>query len=351
MMSKGGPCPWVAYGWARKTVAETDTNDLNGEGAVWMGEPLSGKLSPRKAVPLVRGCPGLLLKVSSVCFYMAQPRFTATSAPILPPSRAPSEFATWPGIWAFSEKENPSFLTSLGVDKEESMFHAKCIVKRCECHGGGSFKSVISSCLQNEPVTQIYCTHSQELCPKLIPILKSCVFLCMSGGLSRRWKVEEEGMEARKAGLVMGTWVQVWAPGALLGLWCGRCPRARSPLLPSSPSSSPSSSFSLSISFSHSLSLSPSFFFFLPVGRDPTPHLPTGMFSTRLTSDKTLQTENRCEVAQSVCLRVHGSQKLDWLCALCRLRSWSAFWVASLTLLLTGLLSLTRFGPSGSDLF
>ena len=84
-------------------------------------------------------------------------------------------------------------LTSLGVDKEESVFHAKRIVKHCECHGGGSFKSVISSCLQNEPVTQIYCTHSQELCPKLIPILKSCVFLCMSGGFSRRWKVEEEG--------------------------------------------------------------------------------------------------------------------------------------------------------------
>lgn len=62
------------------------------------------------------------------------------------------------------------------------MFHAKHIVKRCECHEGGSLKSVISSCLQNEQMTQICCTHSQELCPKLILILKSRVFLCMWGG-------------------------------------------------------------------------------------------------------------------------------------------------------------------------
>lgn len=89
-------------------MAETDINDLNGEGTVWMGEPLSGKVSPRKAVPLVKGCPGLLL--SSVCFYMAQPRFTATSAPLLPPSRAPSESATCPGICELSvgKKIRPS---------------------------------------------------------------------------------------------------------------------------------------------------------------------------------------------------------------------------------------------------
>lgn len=50
------------------------------------------------------------------------------------------------------------------------MFHAKHIIKYCECHKGGSFKSVISSCLQNEQMTQIYCTHSEELRPKLVPI-------------------------------------------------------------------------------------------------------------------------------------------------------------------------------------
>ena len=61
-------------------------------------------------------------------------------------------------------------------------------------------------------------------------------------------------------------------------------------LLPAS--SSPSSPFSFSISLSHSLSLSFSFFFFLLVGRDFLPQL--SMFSVRLTSDKTLQTENRC---------------------------------------------------------
>lgn len=151
------------------------------------------------------------------------------------------------------------------------MFHAKCIVKRCECHGGGSFKSVISSCLQNEPVTQIYCTHSQELCPKLIPILKSCVFLCMSGGFSRRWKVEVGGWGRGK---------QAWRQG--LGSLCvspsvddALGPSALAPILPLllPASSSPSSPFSFSISLSHCLSLSLSFFFFLPVGRDFLPQL------------------------------------------------------------------------------
>ena len=76
-------------------MAETDTNDLNGEGAVWMGEPLSGKVSLRKAVPLVKGCPGPLL--SSVCFSMTQARFTATSAPLLCKSSGPDGAECWAG--------------------------------------------------------------------------------------------------------------------------------------------------------------------------------------------------------------------------------------------------------------
>ena len=291
---------------------------------------------------------------SKFCMFLHGPaqvhsHFSPTSASLM--SSVWICHLTW-NLWAFSEKENPSFLTSLGMDKEESMFHAKCIVKHCECHGGGSFKSVISSCLQNEPVTQIYCTHSQELCPKLIPILKSCVFLCMSGGFSGRWKVEEEGMEAWKAGLVTGTWVQVCEPpGPSWGCGVGHPPEPSAPCShppPPSPHPLPSLSPSLSPIPSHSLSHFSSSFQL--AGITP-PHTHSGMFSTRLTSDKTLQTANGWEAAQSVCLRVHGSRQLDWLCVLCRLRSWSAFWVASLTLLLTGLLSLTRFGPSGSDLF
>lgn len=84
------------------------------------------------------------------------------------------------------------------------MFHAKHIVKCYECHEGGSFESVISSRLQNEQVTQIYCTHSQELCPKLIPILKSCL-LCLLGKVCKR--VESEGgCGERKEGL----WTRAW---------------------------------------------------------------------------------------------------------------------------------------------
>lgn len=150
---------------------------------------------------------------------------------------------------------------------------------------------MISSCLQNEPVTQIYCTHSQELCPKLIPILKSCVFLCMSGGFSRRWKVEGGvGMGARKAGLATGTWFPVCEPQ------CGRCSGALSPcshppppppcfLLPILPLLFLHLSLPLPLSLSHFSSSFQLAGIFSPN---------SGMFSVRLTSDKTLQTENRC---------------------------------------------------------
>lgn len=82
-------------------------------------------------------------------------------------------------------------------------------------------------------------------------------------------------------------------------LWCGRCPIPLTPCFlssfslsfPPSPSPFPSTSSPFSFSFSISLSRSLSFFFFLPVGRDFSPF---GMFSVRLTSDKTLKTENRC---------------------------------------------------------
>ena len=86
------------------------------------------------------------------------------------------------------------------------MFHAKHSVKCYECHEGGSFKSVISSCLQNEQMTQMYCTHSQELCPKLILILKSCLPLHV--GKVGKW-VESEG-----------GWVE-WEEGSLTDQpWC-----------------------------------------------------------------------------------------------------------------------------------
>lgn len=165
MMSKGGPCPSVAYGWARKTVAETDTSDLNGEGAVWMGEPLSGKLSPRKAVPLVKGCPGLLLKVSSGCFYMVQPRFTATSAPLLPPSWAPSEFATWPGICELSLRK-----------KIRPSWHPWVWIRKSRC----SMLSVLSSTVNvmEEEVLKVWFLHVYKMnqwLRSIVHIHKSCV--------------------------------------------------------------------------------------------------------------------------------------------------------------------------------
>lgn len=95
------------------------------------------------------------------------------------------------------------------------MFHAKHIVKCYECHEGGSFESVISSRLQNEQVTQICCTHSQELCPKLIPILKSCL-LCLWGRFARGWKVKGGVGRGRKA----------YGPG----LGTGECKRGFLPL-------------------------------------------------------------------------------------------------------------------------
>lgn len=64
----------------------------------WEGFPMEGSAA------------GERLLLSSVCFYMAQPRFTATSAPLLPPSRAPSEFTTCPVICELSvgKKIRPS---------------------------------------------------------------------------------------------------------------------------------------------------------------------------------------------------------------------------------------------------
>ena len=222
-MCIGRPCPRVAYGWTRKTVAETDTNDLNGEGAVWMGEPLSGKVSLRKAVPLVKGCPGPLL--SSVCFSMTQARFTATSAPLLPPSRAPSESATCPGICELSVGKNT-----------RPSWHPWVWIRKSQC----SMLSVLSSTVNvmEEEVLKVWFLHVYKMnqwLRSIVHIHKSCVlswsrfwshvssFACREGFLEGgKWR-RREGMGAWKAGLATGTWFPVCEP------WCGQCPGAFSP--------------------------------------------------------------------------------------------------------------------------
>lgn len=49
------------------------------------------------------------------------------------------------------------------------------------------------------------CTHSQEPCPKLIPVFKSCVFLCMWGGFKeggkQRRREAGRGRKAQRLGL------------------------------------------------------------------------------------------------------------------------------------------------------
>lgn len=102
-------------------------------------------------------------------------------------------------------------LDDLGVDKEKSGCFMLSTLSRAVMSEGGSFRSVISSCLHCEQMTQIYCTHPQELWPKLILVLKSCVlFACgevlkrVGGGEGGRWE-RKEGAEARACAFPCGS--------------------------------------------------------------------------------------------------------------------------------------------------
>lgn len=199
------------------------------------------------------------------------------------PIMLPLVTCLWISKLSVRKKSVPPDTFGCGWGKS-SMFHAKHIVNCWECHEGGSFISVISSCLQNEQMTHIYRTHSQEPCPKLILILKSCVFLCMEGGY------KEGGKQRRRAGVrgggeegrLRGRGLVLWCVNRVPVLGCGEAsPSPPAPpfllalalppsLCPLLPLPFPSLLlFPLPFLFL-SLSLSPqsiSFYFFLPVVR------------------------------------------------------------------------------------
>ena len=185
----------------------------------------------------------------------------------------------------------------------------------------------------------------------------SSSFACAEGFIEGgKWR--RRGRGEQKEGLTTGLGSRCVSTARAFprALWCGRRPIALTPCFLSSfspspslpppppfpppPPHSPSLSPSLSLSlchFSSSFQLAGIFF-------------PFGMFSVRLTSDKTLKTENRCRGGPER-LWVHRSRKPRLALRALQAGSRAAFWVASLTLRLTGLLSLTRSGPSGSHLF
>lgn len=78
-----------------------------------------------------------------------------------------------PGTYNQPFSEQGSVLPGVpgNEDRKDQVFRAKHVGKPREC--------VTSSCLQNEQMTQIYCTHPPELCPELILVVQSCVFLHM----------------------------------------------------------------------------------------------------------------------------------------------------------------------------
>lgn len=196
-----------------------------------------------------------------------------------------------------SEK-NLYLLTSLGMDKEKGKCSMLSILSSTVSIMKEEVLKVISSCLQNEQMTQIYCTHSQELRPKLVPIWSHVSsFACgegfKQGGKWRRWQFRDEvlALGCASLALLLGS-VPVKAPHILSSFltFCllSPCPSRLFSLPSLFPPPPPPPSPSLCFSYIHT----PHFTYSFQLARGFW-----SMFPVRITSDRH-DTENGKQMAR-----------------------------------------------------